>query len=291
MIEPPQTPPRRLLLAGHGDIARRLEALLPGGVETFRASRASGFDFDRPETLAGLAARVGAQTAVLHSAPPQNAGVTDTRTANLLAALDQGPILPSRLVYIGTSGVYGDCAGALVDETRAVQPQTERAQRRADAERQLLAWGAARGVPVVVLRAPGIYAADRLPLARLAQGTPVLADQDDVYTNHIHAEDLARICLAALADAAPAGIYNASDDSEIRMGAWFDLVAERHGLPRPPRIRRAEAQARIPAALLSFMGESRRLLNAKMKRELGVQLLYPTVYQGVPATVAKGGAA
>jgi hypothetical protein len=236
-----------------------------------------------------LAARVGAQTAVLHSAPPQNAGVTDTRTANLLAHSDQGPILPSRRLYRHQRCV-AIASRARWWMKRAVQPQTEQAQRVPTPSGNCWPQGA-RARAGVVLRAPGIYAADRLPLARLAQGTPVLADQDDVYTNHVHADDLARICLAALAVAAPAGIYNASDDSEIRMGAWFDLVAERHGLPRPPRIRRAEAQARIPAALLSFMGESRRLLNAKMKRELGVQLLYPTVYQGVPVTVAKSGAA
>ena len=275
---------KRLLLAGHGDVARRLESRLPEGLELRRASRTTGFDFDR---VAGLRPLAGWAEAVLHSAPPQNEGDTDRRTANLLAALDSGPILPSRLVYIGTSGVYGDCAGDLVDETRVPNPQSARAHRRADAERQLQEWGRARGVDVLILRAPGIYAADRLPLARLAQGTPVLADEDDVYTNHIHADDLASICLAALSPLAPAGIYNASDDTAMKMGAWFDLVADRHGLPRPPRIRRSEAAGRIPSPMLSFMGESRRLVNTRMKRELGVRLRYPTVNEGVPT----GGAA
>ena len=281
---------KRLLFAGHGDVARRLEAMLPGlpvPPEVRKASRATGFDFDRPDGLAGLA---GWADAVLHSAPPPNAGEADLRTANLLAALDAGGILPSRLVYIGTTGVYGDCAGAEVDESGAVNPQTPRALRRADAERRLLDWGAARGVAVVVLRAPGIYAADRLPLARLRQGTPVLAAEDDVYTNHIHADDLAAICLAALSPQAPAGIYNASDDSALKMGEWFDLLADRHGLPRPPRIRRADAGGgRIPEALLSFMGESRRVLNAKIKRELGIRLRYPTVLDGVPMAAPAGG--
>jgi nucleoside-diphosphate-sugar epimerase len=191
-------------------------------------------------------------------------------------------MLPERLVYISTSGVYGDCRGERIDETRPVDPRSARGQRRVDAERLLLDWGAARGVNVSVLRVPGIYAADRLPLERLRRGTPVLAREDDVYTNHIHADDLAAICIAALERAVPGGVYNASDDSELRMGDWFDLVADRFALPRPPRVPRAEAERVIPPMLLSFMSESRRLVNARMKRELGVTLRYPTVFEGVP---------
>jgi nucleoside-diphosphate-sugar epimerase len=186
-------------------------------------------------------------------------------------------------VYISTSGVYGDCGGEWVDETRVVNPQTPRAVRRVDAEQQLLAWGERHNSAVVVLRAPGIYAADRLPVDRLVQGTPVLADQDDVYTNHIHADDLAAMAIAALDPAAPAGIYNASDDTQMKMGEYFDLVAARLGLPRPPRVTRDEAAQSIPATMLSFMGESRRLVNRRIKERLGVKLAYPTVHEGIPA--------
>ncbi len=242
-------------------------------------SRKTGFDLDRPETLGSLG---GWADTVLHCAPPPAAGTTDPRTAALLAALETGGILPRRFVYIGTSGVYGDCGGAFVDESRAVNPQTARAVRRVDAERQLAHWSALHGVGLVVLRAPGIYAPDRLPEARLAQGTPILADKDDVYTNHIHADDLAAIALAAMNPEAPAGFYNASDDTHLKMGEWFDLVADRLGLPKPARVSRAEAAQRIPAPMLSFMSESRRLLNRKMKEELGVELRYPSVHEGVP---------
>jgi nucleoside-diphosphate-sugar epimerase len=190
--------------------------------------------------------------------------------------------LPERLVYISTSGVYGDCGGDWVDESRPVNPLSDRGRRRVDAEGVLLAWGAETGVNVSVLRVPGIYAADRLPIERLRRGTPALREEDDVFTNHIHAEDLAAICVAALERASAGGIYNASDDSELKMAAYFDLVAERAGLPPPPRISRAEAQVQINPALLSFMGESRRLSNVKMKKELGVVLRYPTVFDGVP---------
>lgn len=267
-------------MIGHGDISHRTAALLPGDVEVRAVSRRQGIDLDRPETLGPLA---GWADAVLHCAPPPGEGTSDTRTGHLLCALEAGAILPSRLVYLSTSGVYGDCGGDWVDETRRVNPQTARAVRRVDAENRLSAWCGVRKVSLVVLRVPGIYAADRLPIARLAQGTPVLDDQDDVYTNHIHAEDLAAIALRALAADAPAGVYNASDDGAMKLGEYFDLVAERSGIPRPARISRAAAAQSMSPARLSFMGESRRLVNRKMKRALGVRLRYPTVREGIPA--------
>jgi len=268
---------KRLLIAGYGDIARRAAPLLASRFELRMVSRSHGMDLDRPESLAPLEAA----NAVLHCAPPPQTGIKDTRTANLLAALGRSQILPTRFVYISTSGVYGDCGGALVDESRAVNPQSARAKRRIDAEAQLAIWCTRLGIALVVLRAPGIYAADRLPLERLRARTPVLRDEDDVYTNHIHAEDLAQICARALWDEAPAGTYNVSDDTQIRMGAWFDLVADRAKLPRPPRISRREAGTRIAPELLSFMIESRRLDNGRMKRVLGARLRFPTVIEGL----------
>jgi len=274
---------KRLLVIGFGDIAHRTAALLPkvrpGAVEVRAVSRSHGHDLDRIETLASIG---GWADTVLYCAPPPAAGTTDPRIASVLAVLEAGSILPRRFVYISTSGVYGDCEGALVDETRPVNPQTARAVRRADAEDRLLRWGELRDIAVVVLRAPGIYADDRLPIERLTQGTPVLAVGEDVYTNHIHADDLAGIALAALGEGAPAGIYNASDDTHLCMGEWFDLVADRLGLARPPRVARSEAAQRIPAQMLSFMAESRRLDNRKMKDVLGLKLRYPTVFDGVP---------
>jgi nucleoside-diphosphate-sugar epimerase len=270
-------PMKRLLIAGFGDIARRAAPSLANSFELRILTRKTGMDLDRPESLSALEP----VHAVLHCAPPPPTGAADTRTANLLNALENGKILPTRFVYISTSGVYGDCGGARVDELRPINPQSPRARRRADAEARLALWCSARGVQLVVLRAPGIYAPDRLPLARLRDGTPVLRDADDVYTNHIHADDLAAICVRSLDDAAPAGTYNASDDSQLKMGAWFDLVADRAGLPRPPRVSRAESAGRVAPELLSFMNESRRLDNARLKQTLGVGLRYPTVREGL----------
>jgi nucleoside-diphosphate-sugar epimerase len=191
-------------------------------------------------------------------------------------------MLPRRFVYLSTSGVYGDCAGAWVDESRAPRPQTDRARRRLDAEEAVSEWGVRNRVEIVILRVPGIYASDRLPLERLARGTPAIRPEEDVYTNHIHADDLASILAAALESDAARGVYNASDDGPTKMGDFFDLVADRSGHARPPRVSRREAEGLLSPELLSFMGESRRLSNQRMKAELGVRLHYPTVAEGVP---------
>ena len=274
---------KRLLVVGFGDIARRAAPLLASRYQIVRAARSDGFDLDRPQTLV-----LGRVDALLHLAPPPGEGDQDTRTANLLAALEKGRILPRRLTYVSTSGVYGNCGGQRVDESWPIAPQTPRARRRADAERRLALWCSSHAAQLVVLRVPGIYAADRLPLARLRAGTPALRAEDDVYTSHVHADDLAMIAARSLEDDAPEGIYNAADDSEIRMGDWLDLVADRHGLPRPPRLQRAEVKARVSPELYSFMNESRRLDNARLKRELAIRLRYPAVYEGLKHEHALG---
>ena len=260
---------KKLLIVGFGDIARRALPYIENAFEVLRIARRYGFDLDRPETLT-----LEGVHAVLHCAPPPATGDLDTRTANLLAALEKGRIVPARVVYVSTSGVYGDCRGARVDETRPIAPQSARARRRADAERRLALWCSARGAVLVILRAPGIYAADRLPLERLRSGRPVPRAEDDVYTNHIHADDLAASAARALDDDARAGVYNASDDTRMKMGDWLDLVADRKGLPRLPRAPRAQI-------IDPFSSESRRLDNRRLKQELGIRLRFPTVYEGL----------
>ncbi len=240
-------------------------------------------DLDRPSSLRRLA---GLADAVLHSAPPPDSGDEDPRTRRLIAALRRRS-LPRCLVYISTSGVYGDCQGNRVFETRSVKPHTGRAARRVAAEHALRRFGAASSCRVAILRAPGIYAADRLPLDRLRRGTPVFATGEDSYTNHIHAEDLGRACLAALERGRANRLYNASDDSDLPMGEWFDKLADAFGLPRPPRLSRAAAQSAVSPTLLSFMNESRRLDNRRLKTELRLRLRYPTVDVGIAAAREK----
>lgn len=279
---------QRLLIIGCGDIARRALPWLVKHYRVYAAVRSDArlgelrglgvtplrADLDKPRSLRRLA---GIGNLILHFAPPQETGVVDRRTQVLLAALSTGKILPRRLVYISTSGVYGDCGGAWVSEERPPRPQTGRAQRRCDAEARLRRFGRKRRVAVSILRAPGIYAGDRLPLARLERGLPLLQESDDIYTNHIHADDLAVIAQMALSRGRAGRIYNASDDSALKMGEYFDLIADRFGLPRAPRQPRAEVERRPFPAMLSFMGESRRLSNRRIKRELGVKLKYPEV--------------
>jgi len=217
----------------------------------------------------------GLTDTVLHFAPPPGAGETDTRTRHLLAVLARHGV--QRLIYISTSGVYGDCAGSWIDETRTPHPVNARALRRVDAEQQVRQFARQTGARVSILRVPGIYAAERLPIERLHRGTPVLCAEDDVYTNHIHADDLARIAVAALYRGASCRVYHASDDSELKMGAYFAQVAVAYDLPIPVVISREQALARLSAIQMSFMSESRRMLNQRMKRELRVRLRYATV--------------
>lgn len=302
----PLPPSRRarspvLLIVGCGDIGLRVLRLLhprwrvlaltssPARREALRRAGAQPLlgDLDDAITLGRLG---GLADVVLHLAPPAPQGEHDTRTRRLLHALARGGRV-RRLVYVGTSGVYGDCAGARIDETRALRPATARARRRADAEAQVRCYGRRSGVAVSLLRVPGIYAADRAgghPRERLLLGTPVLCASDDVYTNHIHADDLARACVAALVRALPQRALHVCDDTELRMGDYFDLAADLCGLPRPPRIDRAAALVQLSALRLSFMSESRRLDNRRMKRELKLRLRYPTVAEGLRAGLGGG---
>ena len=241
-------------------------------------------DLDDAASLQRIA---GLADLVLHFAPPpgsdRGSKPADPRTRRLLAALGRGKSLPQRIVYISTTGVYGDCRGEEVDETRRLQPTSARGARRVDAERQLRQFGARNEVRVSILRAPGIYAADRLPLERLQKGTPALRDEDDVYTNHIHADDLAMLVCAALRYGRPNRAYNATDNSSLKMGEYFDRVAERFDLPKAPRISQAEARVAMSPMQLSFMSESRRIGNRRIRLELHARLRYPQVEDGIEA--------
>ncbi|WP_397408023.1 SDR family oxidoreductase [Polaromonas sp.] len=289
---------QRVLIIGCGDVGLRVARQLAPRVRLLaltssperrpelRARHITPLagNLDQPATLRRLA---GLATRVVHLAPPPGENLPDwrrdPRTLALLRALRLRG-LPQAVVYGSTSGVYGDCQGEWASETRPVNPHTPRAWRRVDAEAQLRFFGRSSGVRVHTLRIPGIYAPDReggTPHGRLLKGTPVLAPADDVFTNHIHADDLARACVAALWRGKPQRITNASDDTELKMGDYFDLAADLYRLPRPPRVARSTAQDELPLMLLSFMSESRRLDNTRLKQELRLRLRYPTVAQGL----------
>ena len=274
----------RLLIVGCGDVGMRLIPLLRSRFRVFALTsqserlselRSAGVipilgNLDNPQSLYRLK---GLADIVVHLAPPPMQGSLDQRTRNLVAILPRH----GKLVYVSTTGVYGDCKGAFFDETRPVAPVNARAERRVDAERVLRRWARHHEGKLSILRVPGIYAADRLPLERLRQGTPALLDADDVYTNHIHADDLAQIIALALFRAQPLRVYHTVDDSALKMGDYFDQVATAFKLPLPPRVPRVELSKQVSPMLLSFMSESRRLSNQRMKTELGVRLRWPAV--------------
>ena len=289
---------QKILIVGSGDVARRILSRLARRARAYallrdatRAAewRAAGAtpvlaDLDDRGSLQRIA---GLADVILHLAPPPGEGRHDTRTRNLLAALGKAKSLPRQLIYVSTTGVYGDCAGAQIDETRHLNPESARAGRRVDAERCLRSWGAKNGVAISILRAPGIYAADRLPIERLSKGMPALCEADDPYTNHIHADDLAAACIAALRNGGANRVYNVVDDSDLKMAGYFDRVADAFALPRPPRISRQEAEKTLSPVQMSFMRESRRIGNRRLKKELKLRLAYPSVDVGIAEALAR----
>lgn len=276
-----------ILIIGCGDIGLRVAKQLSRSHRVFAlTSQQSRFqelrevgatpilgNLDQPESLWRLA---GLAQTVIHLAPPQNSGNRDCRTRNLIRILAQGSNAVRRLIYISTTGVYGDHRGAKVSEITPVNPQSERAKRRVDAERVLRLWGPANGVAVTILRVPGIYAADRLPIERLESKTPALVAEEDAYSNHIQSDDLARLVCAAVFHGKPQRIINACDGGETKMGDYFDEVADAFGLQRPARLPGIELQKIVSPMLWSFMRESRRVTNTRLL-ELKTPLRYPTV--------------
>ena len=284
----------RVLIVGCGDVGLRVAQALKGRVRLLALTssmsrtaelRARGItpllgNLDKPAALRRLA---GLATRVVHLAPPPGEGWGDPRTVALTRVLRRRGA-PKALVYGSTSGVYGDCQGELATETRATHADTARARRRVAAENAIRFFGRSASVRSAILRIPGIYAPDReggTPQQRLLKGTPVLRAEDDVYTNHIHADDLARACMAALWRGQPQRVYNVNDDTCLKMGDYFDLAADLYGLPRPPRVARDSAKEKLSLMLLSFMSESRRMDNTRLKKELRLTLRYPTVVEGL----------
>jgi nucleoside-diphosphate-sugar epimerase len=290
-------PQKTVLIVGCGDIGRRVAALLPAsrfdvtGVVRSDGSRerlakagvrAVCLDLDRPEP--GIV-RVCRNADIFYFAPPPPAGQQDLRMRAFLGTLqDDMPV--RRIVYISTSAVYGDCQGAWITETQPLNPATPRGHRRQDAEQQLLAWCQAQATQWIILRVPGIYGPGKLPLERLRKGTPVLCEDDSPYTNRIHADDLATICIAAMHGSISDTVYNVSDGHPSNMTDYFFRVADAAGLPRPPEVTLEEAQAVLSPGMLSFLQDSRRMDNSKLLRDLVIELQYPNLEAGLASCFA-----
>ena len=273
----------RLIMATGGQVtalarSRQSQARLEGvGLKTVPGT------LDDPQTLDKLDPT---GKLVFYFAPPPGGGSIDSRLRNFCQVIGADRA-PARVIYISTSGVYGDCGGDWVSEETPVNPQTSRAQRRADAEQTLTAWGAELGVAIVILRVTGIYGPGRLPLARLQQGHPVLREEESPPTNRIHADDLAAVCVAAAERAGDGAIYNVSDGRPGTMTQYFNALADLLGLPRPPQVSMAEAQQVMNPMMLSYLTESRRMENRKMLAELGIELKYPDLASGLQNVTAQ----
>jgi nucleoside-diphosphate-sugar epimerase len=288
-------PQKTVLIVGCGAIGLRVAALLPArrfditGVVRSNESaerlatagvRAICLDLDRPKP--GIDLGGGRYADIFYFAPPSTSGQQDLRMRAFLDTL-RGEMSVRRIVYISTSAVYGDCQGAWITETQPLNPATPRGHRRQDAEQQLLAWCQARATQWIILRVPGIYGPGKLPLERLRKGSPVLCEQDSPYTNRIHADDLASICVAAMHSPIFNTVYNVSDGQPGNMTDYFFRVADAAGLPRPPVVNREEAQTVLSPGMLSFLQDSRRMDNRKLLGDLGIELQYPDLAAGLAA--------
>jgi nucleoside-diphosphate-sugar epimerase len=289
--------PKKLLIVGCGDIGQRVACLarkagyhITGLVRSPESARklvelgikALEANLLDPTSISAVDCR---GSALLYLAPPPGGGVTDPKVSHFCHAMRPGEE-PAKIVYISTSGVYGDCSGATVTEATPANPQTARARRRFDAETTFRQFSEQRLVPLVILRVTGIYGPHRFPLHRLLEGHPVLREADAPFTNRIHADDLARVCLRALERGVDGEIFNVSDGQQSTMTEYFNLLADTFYLPRPPQVSLEEASSSMAPLMLSYFQESRRMDNSKIRERLGLQLRYPTLAEGLKASLA-----
>lgn len=292
----------KIFIIGCGDIGRRTAALwqartnpvlaLARSVASTERLRQLGImpvagDLDVAESLHALPM---ADAVLYYFAPPPAQGETDTRMHALTAALDSGA-RPKKIIYLSTTGVYGDGHGEWVNEDTPLRPQAARSKRRVDAESTLRAFGIRHTVPIIVLRVSGIYGPGRLPIDAIKARRPVLDEKESGYTNRIHADDLARICVAAAERGRADRVYNVSDGQPGTLAGYFNQVADALGEPRPPVVTRAQAQTLLSAGMLSYLNESRRIDNRRLRQELDIELLYPTLEAGLAASLMEERAA
>ena len=286
-------PFQHVLIIGCGDIGQRVANIWKNqGITVFGAVKSeSSLNALRQQHIHALQIDLDnltrqqdlplEQSLLYYFAPPPAKGLKDTRMENFLNNLDVNNPLPSRLIYISTSGIYGDQQGQLINEKTPAKPQVDRAKRRFHAELQLTLWGKLNKVSITILRVGGIYGPGRLPLQRLKDHIPLLHENLAPQTNRIHADDLAQICVAAATKKAAGEIYNVSDGANGNMTEYFNTIADFFDLPRPPLVDWDEAEKTISKGMLSYLKESRRLDNSKMIKELNIKLIYPTLKDGL----------
>ncbi len=287
-----------VLIVGCGYVGQRLARKLQSNfdvsaivrsTQSARALQAHGIqtialDLDKARLGAHIPERLD-QAALFYLAPPPPRGESDFRLDRFLQL---ATVPPKTFVYMSTTGVYGDAQGAEVDESTPVAPQTERARRRVSAEEMTRVWCTERRVRRVVLRVPGIYGPGRLPLERLRAGEPTIHPDEAGVSNRIHVDDLVEACVAAALNPEARGVYNITDGNSISATEFLDRVAHLANLPPPPRVSMDEAQLTFSPERLSFLNESRRVSNERMRRHLGVVLKYADVDEGIRQSLGSG---
>ena len=269
----------RYLVVGCGYVGTRLARTLlsRGPVVALTRTGAScdaletqGIDavaWNLDDAEAAVPRRLDTPSVVVYLVPPPASGTTDPRLKRFLARL---PAAPARLLYLSTTGVYGDAGGALVNEDSPLNPGSERSQRRVDAEATVRAWCERQGVGWTILRVPGIYGPGRLPLERLKRGEPMIRHSEAGYSSRIHVDDLVAACLlAATVPRAVDRIYNVTDGNPASMTEYFERVATLTGLPPPPLVTRALAESALSPGLRAYLAESRRVDSSRIREEIG----------------------
>jgi nucleoside-diphosphate-sugar epimerase len=278
----------RILIVGCGDIGQRVASRLQAsgspvvGIVRSVASAAELATLALPAQVLDLdrdADGLPAAEQLFWFAPPPATGNGDPRLRRGLEAMRKA--VPRRVVYLSTSGVYGDCDGRWIDEDEPLDPRSDRGRRRLDAEQALAEFAQQTGCEAVTLRVPGIYGPGRLPIERLRRGLPVVQESECPWTNRIHADDLADVAIAAMNRGRPGTAYNVADGHPTTMTDYFSRCARLLGMPEPRRIPLAEARKELTPALLSFLEESKRLLNTRMRQDLQIVLRYPDLAAGL----------
>lgn len=265
-------------VAGTGRTTERQRALAAAGLEAFR--------FDTGHPLENPRAALAGATHVLVSVPPDDAGdpVLNAHRADLSAVAGL-----TWIGYLSTTGVYGDTDGAWVDETAPLQPTSARSRQRVNAEDAWLALGREHGLPVHVFRLAGIYGPGRSALDQVRAGTARRIDRPDHLFSRIHVDDIARVLVASMARPNPGAVYNVCDDTPATPAAVIEEACRLLGVPSPPLVPFAEAAKAMSPMALSFWRDNRRVVNRRIKEELGVTLKYPSYREGLQAILAAGG--
>lgn len=216
--------------------------------------------------------------------PPPGGGISDSRCRNFIAQLPEDK-KPAKVVYMSATSVYSENGGDVVTEESTSAPESAMGKRRLDAETVFAQYGAARNVPVIILRVSGIYGPGRLPLMQINQGQPLLREEESGPSNRIHADDLASICIAAAAKGVGGDIFNVSDGQPTSMTSYFNACADALGFPRQPQVTMDEARQVMPPLMFSYVKGSRVIDNRRMRESLGVKLRYASLAEGLKASV------